>query len=144
MHRAFERPINVAVALIAVTAIAFGIASWNLGFWTEDGPGPGLLPFVAAVFVAPVLVLVLREKFDNGERFHPHPLIAIVMLCAYAVVLPYLGFIIPTVTLIVAWVMCFERKSLMLAFILSVLLVAVGWFIFGYLLKVPMQMLPVW
>ncbi len=143
MLRAIERPINVAVGLIAITAAAFGVASWRLGFWTDDGPGPGLLPFVAACLIFPVLLLILREKFDDSERFDKSPLLAILLLCVYALVLPYSGFLIPTVALIVAWTMFFERKNALAGVILSGVLVAFGWVIFVYLLRVPMSMLPV-
>lgn len=142
MLRAFERPIHVAVGLIAAAAVAFGVASWRLGFWTDDGPGPGLLPFVTVCLLLPILFLILREKFDDGERFHAHPLLAIVFLCVYAAALPYLGFIIPTVALIVAWTFIFERQNLVKGFLLSALLVAFGWFVFVYLLRVPMPLLP--
>jgi putative tricarboxylic transport membrane protein len=142
MLRVFERPITVAVALIAIVAVAFGVASWKLGFWTDDGPGPGLLPFATALLLAPVLFLILREKFDDSERFHPLPLAAIIALCVYAFVLPYLGFLIPTVVLIVAWVRWLEQQSLIRGLVISAFLVAFGWVVFVYLLKVPMKMLP--
>lgn len=142
MLRAFERPINIAVGLIAVAAVAFGVASWRLGFWTDDGPGPGLLPFVTVCLIFPILFMILRENYDNSERFHAHPLLAIILLCVYAAVLPYLGFIIPTVVLIVAWTFYFERQNILKGFLLSVLLVAFGWFVFVYLLRVPMPLFP--
>jgi putative tricarboxylic transport membrane protein len=142
MLRVFERPITVAVALIAIVAVAFGLASWKLGFWTDDGPGPGLLPFAAAVLLAPTLLLILREEFDSGERFHPAPLTAIITLCVYAFALPYLGFLIPTVVLIVAWVRGFEQQSWTKGLMIAAFLIAVGWVVFVYLLKVPMKMLP--
>lgn len=142
MLRAFERPISVAVGLIAVAAVAFGVASWRLGFWTDDGPGPGLLPFVTVCLIFPILFMILRENFDDSERFHAHPLFAIILLCVYAALLPYLGFIIPTVALIVAWTFFFERQNILKGFLLSVLLVAFGWFVFVYLLRVPMPLLP--
>lgn len=142
MLRYLDRPINVAVALIAVVALAFGVASWKLGFWTDDGPGPGLLPFAAACLLMPVLLLIVREEFDDRERFHPHPLLAIIILCVYAAVIPYAGFLIPTVVLIVAWTRLFEQQKVVRGVILSALLVAFGWVVFVYLLKVPMSMLP--
>ena len=144
MLRFSERPINVAAGLIAIAAVAFGIASWRLGFWTDDGPGPGLLPFVTACLVFPVLLLILRENFDGEERFDGSPLFAIILLCIYAAVLPYLGFLIPTVALIVAWTTIFERKNILAGLLLSGFLVAFGWVIFVYLLRVPMPLLPVW
>ncbi|MBK8008866.1 MAG: tripartite tricarboxylate transporter TctB family protein [Rhizobiales bacterium] len=142
MLRYLDRPINVAVALIALVAFAFGVGSWKLGFWTDDGPGPGLLPFAAACLLLPILFLILREEFDDKERFHPHPLFAVVILCVYATVIPYAGFLIPTVLLIVAWTRLFEQQSIVRGAILSVLLIAFGWVVFVYLLKVPMSMLP--
>ncbi|MCW5679973.1 MAG: tripartite tricarboxylate transporter TctB family protein [Xanthobacteraceae bacterium] len=144
MFGTYERPINVAVGLIAITAVAFGVASWRLGFWTDEGPGPGLLPFVTACIIFPILYLVLREKVDDGERFDRNPLIAIILLCVYGVILPYVGFLIPTITFIVAWTTIFERKNILGGLLLSGFLVAFGWVLFVYLLRVPMPFLPVW
>lgn len=142
MLRVFERPVAVAVALIAAVAVAFGVASWKLGFWTADGPGPGLLPFAAVVLLAPVLLLILREEFDSGERFHPRPLLAIIVLGVYAFALPYLGFLIPTAALIIAWVRWLEQQNFVKGLIIAVFLLICGWVVFVYLLKVPMKMLP--
>ncbi|MBX3519209.1 MAG: tripartite tricarboxylate transporter TctB family protein [Xanthobacteraceae bacterium] len=144
MFRALERPVNVAAILIAAVAVAFGIASWRLGFWTDDGPGPGLLPFVTVCLLFPILFLIVREKFDDEERFKADPLVAIIMLCVYAATLPYLGFLVPTVALIVAWTTIFERQNIVRGIVLSGFLVACGWVIFVYLLRVPMPLLPVW
>jgi hypothetical protein len=143
MFRAFDRPINVAVVLIAIATIAFAVASWRIGFWTEDGPGPGLLPFAAACLVFPILFLILREQPDESERFRRPPLLATLVLCGYAIVLPYLGFVIPTVALIAVWATIFEQQNILRGLLLGIFLVACGWVVFVYLLQIPMPLFPV-
>jgi len=135
-------PTPIAVAAIAATAIVFAVGGWRLGFWTDDGPGPGLLPFAAAVMLLPLLVLVLREPVPDEEPLRATPLFAVVLSLIYAAVLPHLGFLITTVIYLTLWVRLFHQQSLVRAATLSVALTAAGTFLFAYLLRVPMPLLP--
>lgn len=137
-------PTGVAVLLLAATAIVFMVGAARLGFWTDDGPGPGLLPFATALLLLPLLVITLRESSTGEERFRATPIVAILLSCIYAAVLPYLGFLVPTLVLIVAWVRLFHAQGWLRAVALSIGLTAVGTFLFAVLLKVPMPLLPAW
>jgi len=137
-------PTPIAILLLAGVAIGFAVGARQLGFWTEDGPGPGLLPFVVALLLLPLLVVALRERVPEEEPFRAMPLAGIVLTCAYAAMLPYLGFLLPTLLLIIAWVRLFHRESWLRCTLLGVGLTAAGTVLFDVLLKVPMPLLPGW
>jgi putative tricarboxylic transport membrane protein len=137
-------PTAIATLLLAATAIIFAGGAVRLGFWTEDGPGPGLLPFATTMLLLPLLVLVLRERVTDEEPFRAAPLAAILLTCVYAAALPYLGFLLPTLVLIVAWVRLFHTQGWIRAVTLSIALTAAGTVLFAVLLKVPMPLFPAW
>ena len=137
-------PTPVATLLLAAAAAVFVVGAMRLGFWTDDGPGPGLLPFAAGVLLLPLLVIALRERVPDETPFRAAPLGAICLTCFYAAALPYLGFAIATVLLIVAWVRLFHGQGWVRAVTLSLGLTAASTFLFGTLLKVPMPLFPPW
>jgi putative tricarboxylic transport membrane protein len=135
-------PTPIAVAALAATAIVFAVGGWQLGFWNSDGPGPGLLPFAAAIILLPLLVFVLREPVPDEQPLRATPLAAVVLSLVYAAVLPHTGFIIATVIYLTLWVRLFHQQGLVRAATLSVCLTAAGTFLFAYLLRVPMPLWP--
>lgn len=137
-------PTPIATLLLAGVAIGFAVGARRLGFWTEDGPGPGLLPFATASLLLPLLIVVLRERVPEEEPFRAMPLAAIVLTCTYAAVLPYVGFLLPTFLLVVAWVRLFHRQGWLRCILLGVGLTTAGTIVFDILLNVPMPLLPTW
>jgi putative tricarboxylic transport membrane protein len=137
-------PTPIATLLLAAMALGFAVGSVRLGFWTFDGPGAGLVPFTAAVLLLPLLIMVLRERSAVEEPFRATPIGAVVIGCAYAALLPYAGFAVPTIVLVVIWARVFYRQSWTRAVALGLALTLVSALIFGTLLKVPLPLLPSW
>jgi putative tricarboxylic transport membrane protein len=137
-------PTSIATLLLAAVAVIFVVGATRLGFWTDDGPGPGLLPFAAGVLLLPLLLVALRERVLDETPFRAAPLGAICLTCLYAAALPYLGFAPATVLLIIAWVRLFHGQGWVRAIALSIGLTAASIFLFETLLKVPMPLLPAW
>ena len=135
-------PTNVAAALIGALAIVFGVGAYELGLWQTEMPGPGLLPFGVSVLLLPLVIAMLREDGLEETPFTLTPLIAIVVTLFYAFALPYLGFVITTLLLIVIWVRGLEHQSWLRAFLTSLILVGAGLLIFVALLDVPMPLWP--
>jgi hypothetical protein len=140
----FLLPTNVAGALIGALAILFGIGALGFGLWQDDMPGPGLLPFAVSLLLLPLAFIVLRENVPDETPFKATPLVATGVTLIYAVTLPYLGFIVATLLLIVIWVRLLEQQSWMRAALTSAILVMGGLVIFVVLLDVPMPLLPGW
>lgn len=136
-------PTYVAGLLLAALGIAFCIGSFRLGFWVDDSPGPGLLPLVVGALLIPMTGTAIREPIpDDESSFKIQPLVAIALMLAYALVLPRTGFVPATVIMLVLWVRGFYRQSWVRAVICSICLTLLGFFIFSFLLKVPMPMFP--
>lgn len=138
-------PTYLAVAMLGVLALIFGIGAFRLGFWGEDGPGAGLLPLAASCLLVLMLLLTLREPLPVDETgFAPEPLTAIVLSLAYAGILPYAGFVPSTLLMLFIWIRLFYRQGWFRSLVCSTGLTLLGLVIFNVLLKVPMQLFPSW
>jgi putative tricarboxylic transport membrane protein len=138
-------PSYVAGLMLGALALVFCIGAFRLGFWGDDGPGPGLLPLVVGALLLPMIVIALREPIPDDETsFKIPPLLAIALMLAYAIALPRTGFVPATLVMLVLWVRGFYRESWFRAVACAVCLTALGLFIFSYLLQVPMPMFPEW
>ncbi|MBB5055191.1 hypothetical protein HNQ36_005202 [Afipia massiliensis] len=137
-------PTYLAVGMLGALALIFGVGAFRLGFWGDDGPGPGLLPLVVSLLLVPMLVLVLREPLPSDETsLGAGPLSAIVLVLIYAAILPRAGFVLSTLVMLFAWIRLFYRQSWLRSAGCSASLTILGLVIFNVLLKVPMQLFPV-
>jgi hypothetical protein len=138
-------PTYLAVAMLGMLALVFGVGAFRLGFWGDDGPGAGLLPLAASCLLVLMLLLTLREPLPVDETgFTREPLAAIVLSLIYAGVLPYAGFILSTVVMLFIWIRVFYRQGRVPALVCGTGLTLMGLVIFNVLLKVPMQLFPGW
>lgn len=138
------KPTMVIAAMLCLLALVFGVEAFQLGFWVDDNPGPGVLPLVASVLLLPLSILSLRERpSENATGFSGYSFLAIVVLIAYACAVPYGGFVLPTLVLIALWCKIFHRQSWLRSILCSASLTIFGIVIFAYLLQVPIQLLPV-
>ena len=136
-------PNLVAGLMLGALALVFGVGAFRLGFWGDDGPGPGLMPLGVSILLLPLLIVALREPDPDGESsFKSQPLLALLIMGIYAFTLPRVGFVPATVVLLAAWIRGFYSQSWLRTAVCSVGLTAVGFFIFHTLLKVPMQLFP--
>lgn len=136
-------PNYVGCALLAALALVFCIGAFDLGFWTDDGPGPGLLPFAAGIVLLPLLAVAMREPIPDDETsFKVEPLGAIVLMLLFAVALPWTGFAVATFVMLTLWIRLFHRQNWKRALACAAGLTVFGFVIFRILLKIPMQMFP--
>ena len=138
------QPTRIAALLLTTLALVFGVGGFRLGLWSDNTPGPGLLPLAAALLLLPLVGLMLRERGPGEEPFKAAPVSAILLTCIYAAVLPRAGFLLPTFVLVLAWVRIFHEQQWVRASLLSMCLTAAGVGLFGAVLKVPMPLLPSW
>jgi uncharacterized protein (DUF983 family) len=68
--------------------------------------------------------------------------VALAVLAVYGAVLPYGGFVGPTVVFLIVWVVAFHQRPLWQAVVLAVLLTATAVVLFQALLGVPMPLRP--
>lgn len=136
-------PSYVAALALGALGLAFCLGAFRLGFWTDDGPGPGLLPVAVGALLIPLLIVGLREQVTESETpFEIKPLIAIGATAAYALIVPLTGFVPATLMLLMVWIGGLYRQSWSRAAVTSVCLTAGGILIFVVLLKVPLKLFP--
>ena len=138
--RACSRPSVVAALLLAALAAVFLHGGLRLGLWVDGGPGPGLLPAVAAATMLGLITAMVFTALEDEGGFKPQPLIAVALLCAFALMAPRIGIVIPTVLLIFAWVKLLHGQGWLRAGLLSGALTAPGIGLFHLLLKVPIPL----
>ena len=72
-------PSYVAGLMLGLLGLVFCIGAFRLGFWGDDGPGPGLLPLVVGGLLLPMIGLAMREPIPEAETsFKAQPLLAII------------------------------------------------------------------
>ena len=131
----------------AVVGIAIGIggavlsAGYGLGSLRE--PGPGLWPFVVSVLIAAMsaVLLVVGRNLTDAEAFTRSsvlPIVGVITFIAFGVLMPVTGFEIPALALCVIWLKFLGGESWRNTAIISVVTVAVFYFLFLYGLRIPL------
>jgi putative tricarboxylic transport membrane protein len=131
----------------ALVGIAIGIggavlsAGYGLGSLSE--PGPGLWPFIVSVLIATLsaVLLVFGRGLTDAEAFTRSsvlPVVGIVTFVAFGVLMPVTGFEIPALALCVIWLKFLGGESWRNTLVISVVTVAVFYFLFLYGLRIPL------
>jgi putative tricarboxylic transport membrane protein len=138
-------PVYQVAGALAGMAVGIGGATLAYGYGLGNlrEPGPGLWPFVVSVLIAglsAVLLLVGRGLTD-AEAFTRSSVLAVigaVTFIAFGLMLPLTGFEIPAVLLCVIWLKFLGGESWRNTIVISVVTVAVFYFLFLYGLRIPL------
>lgn len=131
----------------ALVALALGIGGMVLALdYGLDGlrrPGPGLWPFVTAtvITVLSVVLLVVGRKLEDSvslSRSSVLPAIGVLTFIALGVLMPVIGFEIPSLLLCVVWLRFLGGETWRSTVLVSVGTVAVFYFLFLYGLSIPL------
>ncbi|MFC4007341.1 tripartite tricarboxylate transporter TctB family protein [Nonomuraea purpurea] len=134
----------------ALTALAVGVAgaigSYALGLGRLTQPGPGLWPFVISVVIVVLsaVLVVTGRKLEDTERFSKASLltaVGLVTLVLLAVLLPLIGFEIPSLLLVFVWLRWLGRESWRSSIVISIATVAAFYVLFVLLLQIPLPRL---
>lgn len=130
----------VPVALGAVAAwLSFGL---NIGSLTD--PGPGLWPLIVAglLVASGVGIIAVVAKAQNDTEAFTGGTIAVLAaaggLAVYASLYEVVGFEIPTVLLLFAWLRFLSRESWLSSAVIAVAATAVAYVLFIVGLSVPL------
>jgi hypothetical protein len=138
---------QVGAAVVAgLVGVAGLIGSLALGLGRLTQPGPGLWPFVISVVVtvlAVALALVGRhgEDTEKFSRASVLTAIAVVTLVAFALLLPLIGFEIPSLLLTFVWLRFLGKESWVSSVAISVGTVAAFYVLFVLVLQIPLPRL---
>jgi putative tricarboxylic transport membrane protein len=137
--------IYISIFFLIVSGLIF-FESLSLEYYSDYGPGPGLLPLWTSgiIIVLSLLYLVFSIKKDiidisavlpKGEGF-TNILITMGTLILFIVVVPFTGFFLGSILLLI---ILFKRGynwywSIGLSLVVAVII----FYVFGYLLQVPL------
>ncbi len=138
----WERIAAVVLILIGIGA-AFG--ALKIGFGSFRLPGPGFLPFWLAVILTIMSVIHLLTQLgtDAKVKLWPgktwfRPLLAIVIMFAYAYLMKWFGFCTATFVLFVTWMTVVAKEKWSTVAVVSVLATAITYLLFEVFLQVPL------
>ncbi|MFG3341078.1 tripartite tricarboxylate transporter TctB family protein [Glycomyces sp. NPDC048151] len=130
----------VPVALGAVAAwLSFGL---NIGSLTE--PGPGLWPLIVACLLVAsgIGIIAVTAKSRRDTEAFTRGTVAVLAaaggLAVYASLYEIVGFEVPTVLLLFAWLKILSRESWLMSAILAVAVTAAAYALFIVGLNVPL------
>ena len=130
-----------AAALIGVAAAGGG---YDMGLIQFNKPGAGLFPLLIGVFLTlislPALVYALRTPAipppSDANRHIGLDLAIFTALIAYAIALPYVGFVVSSIGFVAFLLHTAGKKSLMSSAVFSIALVVPLYAIFAFVLKI--------
>jgi putative tricarboxylic transport membrane protein len=138
---------QIAAALVALAVgVAGAVGSYALGLGRLTQPGPGLWPFAVSVVIVVLAVslVVTGRRLEDAERFSRASLLTaagLVTLVLLAVLLPLIGFEIPSLLLVFVWLRWLGKESWRSSVVVSVLTVAAFYVLFVVLLQIPLPRL---
>ncbi|MFC9691839.1 tripartite tricarboxylate transporter TctB family protein [Kribbella sp. NPDC056951] len=138
---------QLGAAVVTAAIGVFGLlGSLALGLGKLTAPGPGLWPFAVSVLItvlSVVLALTGRHGTDT-ERFTGASVltaVSVASLVLFAVLLPVIGFEIPSVLLVFGWMRFLGKESWVSSAAVSVGTVAAFYVLFVVLLEIPLPRL---
>ena len=138
---------RIAPVLLLVLGIAALREAAGMGLGELTAPGPGLWPFiVAGLLAATAAVLLVVDPAEDYEAWTAGSLrivAGLIGLALFVVLFQTLGFIVPTVLMLTAWLRFFGGESWRMALVLGVGGAIVLHLIFVIALGVPFPAGPV-
>ena len=131
----------------ALVALAVGLTgavlAYGYGLGTLQRPGAGLWPFTVSMLIVALslLLLVIGRRLQDSEKFTRASLLVLVGLATFVglgVLLPVIGFEIPSLLLCVVWLRFLGGESWRSTAIVSVATVAAFYLLFLYGLRIPL------
>lgn len=128
---------------LLLIAVGFGIGSWRLSIWQLGMPGPGLTPLLASLALLPIAAVLVLEQVRPGESepLQVAPLLAGLAFFAYAALVEYAGFMLPSFAFIFLWGRLLYARSWATSLATAVVMPLALYVIFMLGLGIP---LPLW
>jgi hypothetical protein len=140
-------PTQVVAALVTTAIGVFGlVASWGYGLGELTHPGPGLWPFAVSVIITVLSLglLATGRHATDTEKFTRSSLLAlygVVTLLGLALLLPVIGFEVPSLLVMLIWTRLLGRETWRMSLVVSVLTVAAFYALFVLALAIPLPRL---
>jgi putative tricarboxylic transport membrane protein len=123
-------------------SIFLGIESTQLGLGVFSSPGPGFIPFILALCVCLLSLLLLlqaslskKEKIQDNVGFRVSAVYVVCLIVAYVLLFKKIGYLLSTFLLMTFFFKSMGTRRWMLALIEASLATLLSYFLFGLILK---------
>ena len=138
-------PAHQTVGALVALAVGIGglVLALDYGLDSMRRPGPGLWPFAIAVVITvlSLALLVVGRRLEDSvsvSRASVLPAIGVLTFIGLAVLMPVIGFEIPSLVLCAVWLRFLGGESWRSTALVSVGTVTVFYFLFLYGLSIPL------
>ena len=139
-----QRIAGIVLMLLGAYVTYYALFELNIGTVREPGSGFFTLICGAGILLLSTILVVL--SFKNGVEDRPlwekggwkKPLLAIVVILAYVLLIPRLGFILSTALFLLVWGFIVDRGSVLRTVLMTVIGCVCMWVLFEKLLRVPL------
>ncbi|SDD30296.1 tripartite tricarboxylate transporter TctB family protein [Nocardioides lianchengensis] len=133
----------VAAIVVLVLGLAAAYLAQGYGLGTLQRPGPGLWPFAVSVLIAvlAVVLLVIGRRLEDAEKFSRASLLVLAggaTFVGLGVLLPTIGFEIPSVLLCMVWLRFLGGESWRSTIVIALATTATFYLLFLYALGIPL------
>lgn len=138
-------PAHQTVGALVALAVGIGglVLALDYGLDSMRRPGPGLWPFVVSlvITVLSVVLLVVGRRLEDSVSFSRAsvlPAIGVITFIGLGVLMPVIGFEIPSLVLCAVWLRFLGGESWRSTALVSVGTVTTFYFLFLYGLSIPL------
>jgi putative tricarboxylic transport membrane protein len=138
-------PVYQVVGALVALLVGLGgaVLAYGYGLGSLHRPGPGLWPFIASIVIAALALVLLAvgRGLDDSEKFTRASLLPAAGLVTFAglgVLMPVIGFEIPSLLLCAVWLRFLGGESWRSTVLISIGTVAAFYFLFLYGLRIPL------
>ena len=114
-----------------------------MGIGSLRDPGAGFWPLTICLtilvlaFVAGIQSFIAKNQVAFNREEMRNPMLAIISIFLYALTIGYVGYLLPTMALMLFWLRVIGRESWKMSAMIGVFITTLFYIVFSYLLGVP-------
>lgn len=133
----------ISAVVVLVLGLGAAVLAQGYGLGSLRRPGPGLWPFVVAILIAvlAVVLLVIGRTLDDAEKFTGASYLVLAggaTFVGLGLALPAIGFEIPALALCIVWLRFLGGESWRSTIVISLCTTAAFYLLFLYALRIPL------
>lgn len=133
----------ISAVVVLVLGLGAAVLAYGYGLGSLRRPGPGLWPFVVAIVIAllAVVLLVIGRTLEDAEKFTRSSFLVLAggaTFVGLGLLLPTIGFEIPAIALCIVWLRFLGGESWRSTIVIAICTTAAFYLLFLYALKIPL------
>ena len=134
---------RIILSFLVILSFFYCLGAIQLKIDSPTNPGPGFLPFLIGIFIGFLCIIELTRSFQDKVKTDPqnserlldlYALRKIIIVCGsigvYAIILPYMGYLISTFILMILLFKNVEPQKWVVALISTIITVTLSYLIF--------------